>query len=64
MRSRRDHTGTLWVFGLVVLVLVGTLLGRLGQVQLAQHHDFVRAAETVNTRTVTQAAVRGRILDR
>ena len=64
MRPARDHTGTIWVFGLVCLALVGTLLGRLGQVQLTQHADFVRAAETVNTRTVAQAALRGRILDR
>jgi penicillin-binding protein 2 len=61
---RRDVTHRTWVFGLVVLSLMGTLLGRLGQVQLTQHDDYVAAAETVNTRVVTEPAVRGRILDR
>ena len=61
---RRDVTARVWVFGLVVLSLMGTLLGRLGQVQLTEHDDYVAAAETVNTRVVTEPAVRGRILDR
>ncbi|TQJ51394.1 penicillin-binding protein 2 [Phycicoccus sp. SLBN-51] len=61
---RRDLTVRVWVFGLVVLSLMGTLLGRLGQVQLTGHADYVAAAETVNTRVVTEPAVRGRILDR
>lgn len=61
---RRDVTARVWVFGLVVLSLMGALLGRLGQVQLTEHDDYVAAAETVNTRVVTEPAVRGRILDR
>jgi penicillin-binding protein 2 len=65
-RSRvvRDHSPRVWVLGLVVLCLVGALLGRLGQVQIVGHADYQRAAATLNTRTVTEAAVRGRILDR
>ncbi|GAA2168580.1 penicillin-binding protein 2 [Pedococcus bigeumensis] len=54
----------MWVLALVVLCFVGALLGRLGQVQIAGHADYRAAAATVNTRTVTEAAVRGRILDR
>lgn len=64
MRRHHDHTARLWIFGLVVLSLMGALLGRLGQVQLGQHDDFLRAAETVNTRVIIEPAVRGRILDR
>jgi len=63
-RRRGDATTRLWVFGLVVLSLMGALLGRLGQVQLTQHEDYVQAAATVNTRVITEPAVRGRILDR
>lgn len=61
---RRDVTVRVWVFGLVVLSLMGTLLGRLGQVQLTDHDDYVAAAGSVNTRVVAEPAVRGRILDR
>lgn len=61
---RRDSSARVWVFGLVVLSLMGTLLGRLGQVQLTEHEDYVAAAETVNTRVVATPAVRGRLLDR
>jgi penicillin-binding protein 2 len=43
---------------------MGALLGRLGQVQVVGHADYQRAAATLNTRTVTEAAIRGRILDR
>jgi penicillin-binding protein 2 len=65
-RSRvvRDHSPRVWVLGLVVLCLMGALLGRLGQVQIVGHADYQRAAATLNTRTVTEAAARGRILDR
>ena len=50
---------------LVLLVtLFGLLLGRLGQLQLVQGPELARAAVTVNTRTVTEHALRGRILDR
>ncbi len=65
-RSRmvRDHSPRVWVLGLVVLCFMGTLLGRLGQVQIAGHADYQRAAASLDTRTLTEAAVRGRILDR
>ena len=60
----RDHSRRVWVLGLVVLCFMGTLLGRLGQVQIVGHADYQRAAASLNTRTVTESAVRGRILDR
>ena len=63
-RRPRPHHARVWVFGLVALSLVGTLLGRLGQVQITEHAAYERAAATLNTRTVTEPAVRGRILDR
>ena len=60
----RDHSPRVWVLALVVLCFMGALLGRLGQVQIVGHDDYRAAAATVNTRTVTEPAVRGRILDR
>lgn len=60
----RDHSPRVWVLALAVLCFMGALLGRLGQVQIAGHADYREAAATVNTRTVTEPAVRGRILDR
>ena len=51
--------------GVVLVLLVtlfGLLLGRLGQLQLVQGPELTRAATTVNTRTVTEHALRGRIL--
>jgi penicillin-binding protein 2 len=54
------------VAGVVLVMLVtlfGLLLGRLGQLQLVQGPELARAATTVNTRTVTEHALRGRILD-
>ena len=62
--SVRDHSARVWVLGLVVLSFMGALLGRLGQVQIGGHADYRAAAASVNTRTVTEPAVRGRILDR
>jgi penicillin-binding protein 2 len=64
LRRPDQHLARVWVFGLVALSLMGTLLGRLGQVQVGDHEDYARAATTVNTRTVVEPAVRGRILDR
>nr|WP_179423852.1 penicillin-binding protein 2 [Pedococcus badiiscoriae] len=54
----------MWVLGLVVLCFMATLVTRLGQVQIVGHADYERAAATLDTRTVTEPAVRGRILDR
>jgi penicillin-binding protein 2 len=60
----REATTRMRVLGLVALALMGLLVGRLGQVQVAEHADHQRAAETVNTRTLVTPALRGRILDR
>ena len=68
MNGRRDGqragSARLWVLGLVVLALTGTLVGRLGEVQVRDHAAYQRAAATLNTRTTAQSALRGRILDR
>jgi penicillin-binding protein 2 len=64
MTRPRDTSARFWLFGLVVLSLMGTLLARLGQVQLADHDDYAAAAATLNSRVVVQPALRGRILDR
>ncbi len=60
---RRPHQVRLWVFVVLVLTLMGTLLGRLAMVQIGEHDDYVLAAAQVNTRVVVQPAVRGRIVD-
>ena len=61
--ARRSHQARLWVFVVLVVALMGTLLARLTMVQIGEHDDYVRAATRVNTRVVVQPAVRGRILD-
>jgi len=61
--ARRPFQARLWVFVLLVVALMGTLLARLVVVQIGEHDAYVRAASTVNTRVVVQPAVRGRILD-
>jgi penicillin-binding protein 2 len=61
-RLRRPQA-RLWAFIGIVVCLLGTLLGRLTEVQVGQRDDYLRAAATVNTRQVVQPSVRGRILD-
>ncbi len=63
MRGRPGRPRRLWVFAAVVVSLVATLVGRLGQVQLADHADYQAAAAIVNTREIRLPAARGRILD-
>lgn len=63
-RTARPRVGVAGVVLLLLVTLFGLLLGRLGQLQLVQGPELARAASTVNTRTVTDHAVRGRILDR
>ena len=46
-----------------VVAVFGLLLGRLGQMQVLEHATLTRAAASVNTRTLVQPAVRGRIID-
>lgn len=48
---------------LLVVLCFGTLVGRLGQVQLVGHSDFAEGSAP-DTRTITEPALRGRILDR
>ena len=45
------------------MLLLGTLLGRLGQLQLADGDAMRSQAQSINTREVSIPAVRGRILD-
>ncbi|WP_392545113.1 penicillin-binding protein 2 [Oryzobacter telluris] len=47
---------------LLVVLCFGTLVARLGQVQLVGHADYA-AASSLDTRTLTEPAMRGRILD-
>ena len=61
---RRRRVGVAGVVLVLLVTLFGLLLGRLGQLQLVQGPDLARVAVTVNTRTVTEHALRGRILDR
>jgi penicillin-binding protein 2 len=61
---RRSRQSRMWALCLLVISLMGALVGRLGQVQVGEHADYQRAAETVNSRTVVTPALRGRILDR
>ncbi|MDQ5841003.1 MAG: penicillin-binding protein 2 [Chloroflexota bacterium] len=63
MTSGRSHQTRLWVFVVLVVALMGTLLTRLTMVQIGEHDDYVLAATRVNTRVIVQPAVRGRILD-
>ncbi|HEY7720150.1 MAG TPA: penicillin-binding protein 2 [Pedococcus sp.] len=60
----RDTTARLVVLAVVVVTLMGTLLVRLGQVQLGQGDALALAAATESTRELPEPAVRGRILDR
>lgn len=48
----------------VVLLLLGVLVARLGHLQLAEPDRAVATAAGTNTRVLTVPAVRGRILDR
>ena len=61
--ARRSYQVRLWVFVVLVVVLMGTLLARLAAVQIGEHDAYALAATQVNTRVVVQPAVRGRILD-
>ena len=63
MAARRSYQVRLWVFVVLVIVLMGTLLARLTVVQIGEHDAYALAATQVNTRVVVQPAVRGRILD-
>lgn len=64
LRRGRRRVGVVGVVLVLLVTLFGLLLGRLGQLQLVQGPELARAAVTVNTRTVTEQALRGRILDR
>ena len=63
-RPRPRRVGVAGVVLVLLVTLFGLLVGRLGQLQLVQGPDLARAAVTVNTRTVTEHALRGRVLDR
>ncbi|WP_237739993.1 penicillin-binding protein 2 [Serinicoccus marinus] len=59
---RRRSTRPLWAAVVVVLLLGGVLLGRLGQVQLTRHEQLATQAAEVSTREVVTPALRGRVL--
>ncbi|RIK11569.1 MAG: penicillin-binding protein [Acidobacteria bacterium] len=58
---RRASVGPLWALVLCVVLLMGALVGRLGQVQLGPG-DEVAAAAAEETRELTTPALRGRLL--
>jgi len=62
-RGPRRRVGVAGVVLVLLVTLFGLLLGRLGQLQLVDGPELARAALTVNTRTVSEHALRGRILD-
>ncbi len=53
-----------WAVLTLMVTLFGLLLGRLGQVQLLEPVVLTEGVSPLNTRTVTEPALRGRILDR
>ncbi|ANS78475.1 Cell division protein FtsI [Serinicoccus hydrothermalis] len=59
---RRRSTRPLWAAVVVVLLLGGVLVGRLGQVQLARHEQLATQAAEVSTREILTPALRGRVL--
>lgn len=64
MRRHAAHRGRLLALALVVVLAFGLLVGRLGQVQLVGVETFDPVAGPLDTRTVVEPALRGRILDR
>lgn len=62
---RRGSAGSarLWVVAALVVSVFAVLLGRLGQVQVAPTASYARAAAALDTRTIVEPAVRGRLLD-
>lgn len=59
---RGPGIGPLWGLMIVMLSLLGILVGRLVQMQLVDHEVLAEEAASVNTRVLTEPAVRGRIL--
>lgn len=59
---RRPGVGSLWVLGLVIVMLMGTLIGRLGQLQLLDSGDAGTGGLAHETREVVELPVRGSIL--
>ncbi len=64
MRRRTAHRGRLLALALGVALAFGLLVGRLGQVQLVGVETFDAVAGPLDTRTIVEPALRGRILDR
>ncbi|GAA4407847.1 penicillin-binding protein 2 [Fodinibacter luteus] len=62
-RPASAHQGRFLAVVLLVVLGFAALVGRLGQVQLVGHEDFVGGASALDTRTIVLPALRGRILD-
>ncbi|WP_265444628.1 penicillin-binding protein 2 [Flexivirga meconopsidis] len=60
---RSPYIARIWALVLVAVLVIGTLVGRLGQLQVSDGPQMRAAAERINTRSVPIPAVRGRILD-
>lgn len=59
---RAPSVAAVWAMLLVAVVLLGTVVGRLAQLQLLDHPELAGQAAAVSTRTVTEPALRGRLL--
>lgn len=59
LRTARRRTVIMGVLVLVALLVLG---GRMAQMQVVQHDRYATAAQTTNTRSIVHPAVRGRIL--
>ena len=62
--QRGRRTGVAGVVLVLLMSLFGLLVARLGQVQLVQGAQLTTQAASVHTRTITEHALRGQILDR
>ncbi len=62
--EKKSFTHRVWFAALLVLVLIGLLVARLGQIQIFQHDYYVTRADENRMRLVPVAPVRGLIFDR
>lgn len=60
--SRSPYATRIWALLLVSVLILGTLVGRLFQLQVVDGPAMRAAAQQINTRTIDAAATRGRIL--
>lgn len=59
---RSPSVAVVWALLLLAVVLLGAVVGRLAQLQLLDHPQLAEQAVAVSTRTLTEPALRGRLL--